>query len=117
MIDISPILLSFLKNKNISGLEQNIFLSRPKDIPTTYALIELTANELENTVYTSTFLIEVISSHSRKEAHDTMNLVVSEMSEFDDAVVTESNLLNVIPFDNPTTKEYRYQAIYKIYHY
>ena len=93
------------------------YMERPADPPDEYIIVEKTGSEKRNCVYTSTLAIQ---SHAETLYHAAAlsELVRGAMEDIlelpEIGGVREGSEYN---FTNPADKQYRYQAVFILYHY
>lgn len=94
-----------------------VLLETPENVPEKYALIERTGGARENLLWSSTFAIQSISSASLYDAAALCESATAALLEADIPVISDIRLNSTYNFTNPETKEYRYQAVFQIFHY
>ena len=116
MIEI--IVLNYLLEQNIEGIGQNVYLEVPEEKPDKYILIEKTGSGRRNLIDDASFAIQSISANSLLEAASINDTVKAIMNEFADHSpdVYSCRLDTDYNFTNPSTKEYRYQAVYNLFY-
>lgn len=109
---------NYLISCNISGIEGNVFLMRPETIPTTgkYLLVEKLSSSPTDMLFTTRFAIQSINTASDYVSAAINEDVINSMLNWNEDGIGVK-LINSIPYHNSQTKEYRYQAIFEIYHY
>lgn len=115
---IEKTVLDYLIQQNIDGIGNNVFMEVPETPPARYILIEKTGSGRDNWINNASFAVQSISRNSLLEAAQTNKSVRDVM----DALSDNSNEIYACKpdsdynFTNPSTKEYRYQAVYNIYY-
>lgn len=93
------------------------YMERPENPPDEYIIVEKTGSEKRNCVYTSTLAIQSYSD-TLYHAAVLSKLVREAMEEIvvlpELGGVREGSEYN---FTNPADKQYRYQAVFTLYHY
>ena len=115
---IEVIVLNYLLEQNIEGIEQNIFLEVPEQKPDRYILIEKTGSGRENRIDSASFAVQSISQNSLLEAAQINEAVKAVMDDFagNSSEIYSCRLNGDYNFTNPSTKEYRYQAVFNLYY-
>lgn len=93
------------------------YMERPASPPNEYIIVEKTGSEKRNCVYTSTIAIQSYAD-TLEHAAALSELVRGAMEDIlelpEIGGVREGSEYN---FTNPADKQYRYQAVFTIYHY
>lgn len=94
-----------------------VYMEIPSNPPTDFALIEKTGSSQSELLYTSTIAIQSYSDTLFRsvELNELVKTVMSGLTE--DIHVTCCRLDGDYNFTDPTTKKYRYQAVFKVSHY
>lgn len=98
-------------------LEVPVFMERPEKAPKKYVIVEKTGSSRENFIKSATLALK---SHADSLLHAAeLNEKVKEAM---DSIVTldavsRSELNSDYNFTDPTSKTYRYQAVYDLVHY
>lgn len=116
---IEATIISYLNN--IEGMAP-AYAERPENIPPKYILVEKTGTSTENKITTSTIAVQAISDTLQNGSLlDAMQLNEAVKVAMADLVTLDSvsgvSLNSDYNFTDPTTKEYRYQAVFLITHY
>lgn len=118
MIEVT--VLTYLLDKT-SALK-DVYAERPTRIPELYIMIEKTGSQTDDMITTSTIAIQsVTDSMQGGTLLDAMSLneevktAMESLEEEPDIVMVRLN--SDYNYTDPTTKEYRYQAVYQITHY
>lgn len=123
---IETTLLTYLLNKTSAGTD--VYSERPVTIPSEYVLIEKTGSTRDNMITTSTIAIQSISD-SLQGGSMLQALTLNE--EVKEAILGGDNSYGIVDLDeiikvelnsdynftDPSTSEYRYQAVFAITHY
>lgn len=109
---IEKVLLEYLED----NLDVPVVYEAPAQI-TSYVLIDKTGSSRRNTIVTSTFAIQSYGA-SLLEAAELSKTVEGVMDSFwrEDGI-TRVELDTDYNFTNTATKQYRWQAVYRITHY
>ncbi len=111
---------NYLISCNISGIEGNVFLMKPEPerMPATgkYLLVEKLSSSPTDMLFTTRFAIQSINTASDYVSAVINEDVINSMLNWNEDGIGVK-LTNSIPYHNSQTKEYRYQAIFEIYHY
>lgn len=109
---IEKILLDYLISKHMT-----VYMEQPKVKPDTFYLMEKTAGGQTDKVSTSTIVIQSYADTLYNAAlmNEAIKLVMSEAIELDE--VTRVELNSDYNYTDPTTKQYRYQAVFVVTHY
>ena len=115
---IEEIVLRYLLQQNIENIGENVFMEVPEKPPARYILIEKVGSGRDNWIDNASFAIQSISRNSLLEAAQTNHAVKAAMEVFAD---NSNEIYACKPdsdynFTNPSTKEYRYQAVFNIYY-
>lgn len=109
---IEKIILDYLISKKL-----NVFMEQPKVKPESFYLIQKTAGGETNKVRTSTIAIQSYaeSLYNASLMNEIVIDTMLEMGELDGISRVELN--SNYNFTDPTTKQYRYQAVFVVTHY
>lgn len=112
---IEATLIDFLKGKTAAGA--NVFAEVPKNPPSTYIVIEKTGSATVNRITTATMVVRSYASTLLDAAalNERVKVVMDQMPELDD--ISSCDLNSDYNFTDPTSKQYRYQAVFQITHY
>lgn len=112
---IEATLISYLSGKTAAGA--NVFAEEPKQKPDTYIVIEKTGSSTENRIETATVAIKSFASTMLDAAtlNERVKVIMDNAPELDD--VSSCRLNSDYNFTDPTSKQYRYQAVFQITHY
>ena len=106
-----------IRNYLAERLDCPVLLEEPETLPERYVLLEKTGSGRENRIYRATMTLQSYDSTLYRAA--ALNETVKEL--MDDAVtldsVSRSALNTDYNFTDPTTKRYRYQAVYDLIYY
>lgn len=99
-----------------------VLMETPERVPESYILIERTGGARENLLWSSTFAVQSVSSASLYDAAALSERVTAALLEADIPEISAIRLNSIYNFTNTSaayqkTKEYRYQAVFQIYHY
>ena len=112
---IEAVLISYLQNKTSVG--NNVFAEIPKNPPSSYIVIEKTGSNTDNRITTSTIAVKsyAVSLLAAASLNDEVKVVMDESPIEDD--IASCKLNSDYNFTDPTSKQYRYQAVFQITHY
>ena len=115
---IEAIVLRYLLQQNIEGIGSNIFMETPEKPPARYIIIEKTGSGWENRIDDATVVVQSISRNSLLEAAQTNYAVKEAMKVFaeNSSEIYSCKLDTDYNFTNPSTKEYRYQAVFNLFY-
>ena len=99
-----------------------VLLEVPERVPDRYILIERTGGARENLLWSSTFAVQSISAASLYDAAALCESATAALLEADIPEVSDIRLNSTYNYTNQNlssrkTKEYRYQAVFQIFHY
>lgn len=108
---VEKTLLDYLNSK----MSVPCYMERPEDPPDSYILIERTgARRTARNIMTGTFAIQSIAETLFTAAELNTELIQA-MNDFDDITnISHVGLVSYYNYTNPTTHEYRYQAVFEI---
>lgn len=109
---IEKTILDYLLAKKLT-----VYMEQPKVKPDTFYLMEKTAGGQNDKINTSTIVIQSYADTLYNAAlmNEAIKLVMAEAVELDE--VTRVELNSDYNYTDPTTKQYRYQAVFVITHY
>lgn len=111
---IETVLYNYL---NTAGLSASVYMEQPANKPAVFFLLEKTGGSQENHINESTFIIQSFGRSLAEAA--TMNkevkAVMKNAINLDEISRVEVN--SDYNFTDPTTKTYRYQAVFVVTHY
>lgn len=113
---IEEIILNYLNNSEELGA--TVYMETPRTIPSEYFLLEKTGSAFSNHIYTSTFAIQSYAETLYDAA--LANEAIKELMLYglnEEAEVVSVSLNSDYNYTNPTTKQYRYQAVFEVVHY
>jgi hypothetical protein len=104
-------------NYLLLALPVDVALEKPDPAPKSYVLFEKTGSSEFNHTYSSTFAFQSYAPSLCEAAalNDFVKDAVRDMVELDEIVSVSLN--TDYNFTDPTTKQYRYQAVFDIKHY
>lgn len=98
-------------------LDVPVYLETAQVVPGSYVVIEKTGSSVKNHIYSASFAVQSIAP-SMFKASELNERVKAEMDKLAELPgITRSELETDYNFTNTKTKQYRYQAVYKITHY
>ena len=110
--------MDYLISKNIPGIGQNVYLMTPAKTLNKYILIQKTNNSVEDMLHTTRFVIQSISRTSDYDSAVIDQEVINAMLTWEDSEIGGVDITSAsVPYHNSTTKEYRYQSQFEVYHY
>lgn len=94
-----------------------ILLERPANSPTTFVLLEKTGSGRENYINYATMAIQCYapSLYEAAQLNETVKSYMFDIIELN--AISKSQLNSDYNFTDPTTKEYRYQAVFDLTYY
>lgn len=118
MIEVQVV--SYLMDKTLA--DKDVYAERPTRIPKLYILIEKTGSQMDDMITTSTITIQSIADSMQKGTLLDAMALNEEVKAAMEALEAEPDIVMVrlnsdYNFTDPSTKEYRYQAVYQITHY
>ena len=110
---IEAIVLNYLN----AHLSVNVFAEKPTNPPEKYVVIDKIGSSKENYLSSSTIAFQSYAESKYQAAllNEQVKEAVENMIVLDEVSKVELN--SDYNFTDTTTKEYRYQAVYEIYHY
>ena len=110
---IEKIILDHLSSK----LDVPVYLERPETPNQKYVLFEKTGSSVNNHIKAATLAIQSIAPSllEAAELNEAVKAVMDDAIELD--VITHSELNSDYNYTNPTSKNYRYQAVYDVIFY
>ena len=111
MIEI--IVLNYLKN----NLSTPVHTEKPTQKPTRYVVLDKIGSTKENHLLSSTIAFQSYAESKYQAAllNEQVKEAVESLIELDE--IRGVTLNSDYNFTDTTTKEYRYQAVFEIYHY
>lgn len=111
MIEIT--VLNYLKN----NLSVPAYVEKPTNKPKRYVVLDKIGSSKENHLLSSTIAFQSYaeSKYEAARLNEEVKEIVENMIELDE--IAGVSLNSDYNFTDTTTKEYRYQAVYEIYHY
>ena len=112
---IEAVLISYLQGKTSAG--NNVFAEVPKNPTSSYIIIEKTGSNTDNRITTATVAVQSYAGSLLAAA--SLNEEVKEAmdgSPVEDDIAS-CRLNSDYNFTDPTSKQYRYQAVFQITHY
>ena len=115
MIEIT--VLNYLISKNLTGINNNVYLEVPESPPAEYILVEKTGSGEMDRINQAMIAVQSISRTSLVTALGINELVKTAMKEFpeESTEIYACKLNSDYNFTNTETKEYRYQAVFNLY--
>jgi hypothetical protein len=110
---IEKIILKYLDQE----LSVPVYMERPKSPPQSYVLIEKTGSGLSDHIYSCTLALQSYAPKLVKAAELNEEVKTAMLNCTSLAEICQSHLNSDYNFTDPTTKEYRYQAVFDIKHY
>ena len=100
------------------ALDIPVYTEIPADKPTRYVALEKTGSSLSNHFWTSMYAIQSYGT-SLLDAAQINQQVIAAMLAAPDTVddITRVDLNSDYNYTEPGTAQYRYQAVFDIYHY
>lgn len=100
-----------------SELSVPVYLERPENPDDKYVLFEKTGSSVNNHIYSATLAIQSIapSLYEAASLNELVKVAMDKAIELD--VITHSELNSDYNYTNPTSKTYRYQAVYDVVFY
>ena len=112
---IEATLIGYLSGKTSAGA--NVFAEIPADQPEKYIVIEKTGSSTENRITTATVAVKSYASSMLDAAslNEEVKAIMDQTPELID--ISSCKLNSDYNFTDPTSKQYRYQAVFQITHY
>ena len=110
---IEKILLEYMDD----AIDVPVYMTRPENVPGRYVLIEKTGGERRDKLNASTFAFQSYAPTllGAAELNEAVKEAVDSFAVLPE--VASSKYSTDYNFTNPASKQPRYQAIFKIYHY
>lgn len=111
---IETILLDYLNNCNLSAM---VYMEQPEVKPTAFFLLEKTGGNMTDQIKQSNFIVQSYGVSLYDAA--TMNKEVKE-AMFNAITLNDISKVELnsdYNYSDPTTKQYRYQAVFVVTHY
>lgn len=112
---IEAIIIDYLSGKTTAGTD--VYAEVPREQPSTYIIVEKTGSSHEDYIPTSTIAIRSIAP-SMLEAmslNEEVKESMEDILDLDDICAVRLN--SDYNFTDPTSKQYRYQAVFQVTHY
>lgn len=110
--------MDYLISRNIAGIGSNVFLMVPDNAPNKYILVQKTNNSVNDLLHTTRFVIQSINRNSDYDSAAIDQEVINAMLTWEDSEIGGVDITSAsVPYHNSTTKEYRYQSQFEVYHY
>lgn len=110
---IEKVLLDYLNE----ALDVPVYMEIPAEHPTSFVLIEKTGSSLENHLYSAVFAIQSYAATMYEAASLNDGVKAAMLAAVELAEITSVSLNSDYNFTDSTTKRYRYQAVFDIFHY
>lgn len=112
---IEATLINYLQGKTAAG--NNVFAEIPKDIPAMFIIIEKTGSTTENRVTTATVAVKSYAPSMLEAAalNEGVKAIMDQSVELDE--IGSCRLNSDYNYTDPSSKQYRYQAVFQITHY
>ncbi|MDO5776295.1 MAG: hypothetical protein Q4P22_06710 [Eubacteriales bacterium] len=100
-----------------SELSVPVYLERPEHPEKEYVLLEKTGSSVRNHIYSATLAIQSIAPtlYGAASLNELVKAAMDKAIELDE--ITHSELNSDYNYTNPTSKTYRYQAVYDVVFY
>lgn len=111
---IETVLYNYLKSAELSA---DVYMEQPKVKPVAFFLLEKTGGALENHINESTFIVQSYGKTLAEAANmnEEVKAVMLNAITLDD--VSRVDINSDYNYTDPSTKDYRYQAVFVITHY
>ena len=108
---------AIIRNYLESVLSVPVYLEKPDPAPISYVLIEKTGSGRSNKLPSSTFAFQSYAGSMYQAAllNDEVKEAVDNLITLDE--ISKAKLNSDYNYTDTTTKNYRYQAVYDIFHY
>lgn len=112
---IESTLISYLSGKTSAGA--NVFAEVQKNPSAKYIIVEKTGSTTEDRITTATVAVMSYASSLLDAAslNEEVKAIMDQTPELDD--ISSCKLNSDYNFTDPTSKQYRYQAVFQITHY
>lgn len=115
---IEKTIMDFLKQQNIEGIGENVFLEVPKKVPEQYVLIQKTGGNIVDHIKHATLAIRSISSRSKYNAAEINEAVIDNLLyKLENTGISSCQLNSSYDFPDLSTKKYRYQSVFNFTYY
>ncbi|NLZ56296.1 MAG: hypothetical protein GX900_06515 [Clostridiaceae bacterium] len=106
-----------IRNYLVSALTEPVYLQRPASVPQRFVLIEKVGSGRNDGLPSSTFAIQSYAETLYEAAalNERVKATVDRLIKLDEIGGVALN--SDYNYTDTTTKEFRYQAVYEIYHY
>lgn len=102
----------------LSGaLDVPVYMERPTSAPDSYVIMEKTGSGLSDHIYSCTLILQSYASSLYEAAVLNEEVKTAMLGCTSLAEICQSRLNSDYNFTDPSTKEYRYQAVFDIKHY
>lgn len=110
---IEKIILDYLS----SELSVPVYLERPEQPEKEYVLLEKTGSSVRNHIYSATLALQSIAPtlYGAASLNELVKTAMNKAVKLDE--ITHSKLNSDYNYTNPTSKTYRYQAVYDVVFY
>ncbi len=100
-----------------SQLDVPVYMEEPSKKPESYVIIEKTGTSSKNYIYEATMAVQSYASSlfSAAELNSQVIQAMNQIIQLNE--ICRANLNSDYNFTDPTTKRYRYQAIFDLVHY
>lgn len=99
------------------SLDVSVYAETPEEPPESYVLIEKTGEGEEDYIYSATLAIQSYAESlcCAAELNEKVKKVMADAVVIDEICKVELN--SNYNYTDTTTKKYRYQAVFNVYHY
>ncbi len=106
-----------IRDHLLTKLAVEVYLEYPETPPSKFVLFEKTGSSKQNHLESATFAFQsyALSLYEAAELNELVKAAVESLIETQD--ISKAKLNTDYNFTDTTTKEYRYQAVFDIYHY
>jgi hypothetical protein len=112
---IEKVILDYLLDKNIQGVQQNVYMETPKNEPDEYILIEKTGGPQDDGITHATIAVQSLSAKSMLRVVEINEAVKAAMADLPDNTNVYGCSLNTdYNYTNTSTRMYRYQAVFVV---
>ena len=111
---IETILYNYLKAAEMSA---DIYMEQPKVKPAAFFLLEKTGGSRENHINESTFIVQSYGKSLAEAANMNEEVKATMLNAITLDDVSRVEINSDYNYTDPTTKDYRYQAVFVITYY
>lgn len=111
---IETVLLNYL---NSAGLSAQVHMEQPAKKPSAFYILEKTGGSQTNHINESNFTVQSYADSLANAAHMNEDIKQAMLNAITLDEISRVELNSNYNYSDPTTKQYRYQAVFVITHY